>query len=119
MKLTMTNRRALLLYLFSAAILLTGLSGAVLIYLHASNVPDNALLDELEYSKGYQHDLELYGGKANVIASEIMKWFNGLWHGKSLAYVVACIALLISGCFFFAAKRLASDSKTGETGRHS
>ena len=41
-------------------------------------------------------DLEEYGGKANVIMYEFRVWFVGLWQGKSLAYMVACISIVIS-----------------------
>jgi hypothetical protein len=54
------------------------------------------------------HDLELYGGKANVLANDFMRWFVGLWHGKSLAFTIACITILISFGFVFVANRLSS-----------
>jgi hypothetical protein len=110
MKWTFTDQR-IRLYLISLIILLVGLSGAVLVYIHAENASDSALLNEFEYSKRYQHDLELYGGKANVIASEITNWFKGLWHGKNLAYSIACIAVLISCGFFIAARHIASEDR--------
>jgi hypothetical protein len=49
--------------------------------------------------------LELYGGKANVLADELRRWFIGLWHGKSLALTLACIAIIASSGFFYAAHR--------------
>lgn len=101
------------LYLISAIILLVGLSSSIWIYLTAENdskqvlgyeiAGGNAYLITPENSKKYVHDLELYGGKANVLANEFMRWFVGLWHGKSLAFTVACIAIFISlGTFFVA-----------------
>ena len=65
---------------------------------------DNAYLIAPENSKKYVHDLELYGGKANVLANEFMSWFVGLWHGKSLAFTVACITIFISLGFFLVAR---------------
>lgn len=44
----------------------------------------------------YLHDLELYGGKANLLADELMRWFAGLWHGESLAYTIGCITIFLS-----------------------
>jgi len=101
------------LYIISAIILLVGLSGSIWIYLAAENdskrvlgyeiVGGNAYLITPDNSKEYVHDLELYGGKANVLANEFMRWFVGLWHGKTLAFTVACITIFISlGIFFFA-----------------
>ena len=97
------------LYLISAVVLLVGLGSATLIYLTAANDSDNAL--DFENSKVYIHDLELYGGKANVLAEELRNSFVGLWHGKSLAYTVACITLVISFGVFFVANHLPPDSK--------
>jgi hypothetical protein len=98
------------LYLLSGIILLVGLGSAVLIYRAAANTPNNVLGyvegDGSVYqvmpedSKKYLRDMELYGGKANVLADELRRWFIGLWHGESLAYTIACIsALLALGVF--------------------
>jgi hypothetical protein len=102
------------LYLISAIILLVGLSSSIWIYLTAEDdskrvlgyeiVGGNAYLITPDNSKKYVHDLELYGGKANVLADEFMRWFIGLWHGKSLAFTVAFITIFISLGFFFVAR---------------
>jgi hypothetical protein len=104
-------------YLITAIILLVGLGSAVLIYLTAESASDSVLGYEViggnvypitpEDSKMYKHDMELYGGKANVLADELRRWFVGLWHGKSLAFTVACITVVISFGFFFVANLLA------------
>jgi|SRR5208337_1565033 len=109
MKWKITNKQTRL-YLISAVILLVGLGSAILIYLTAPNDSDNAL--DFENSKMYVHDLELYGGKANVLAEEFRNWFVGLWHGQSLAFTVACITLVISFGVFFVANHLPPDSKS-------
>jgi len=96
--------------LITAVILLVGQGSAILIYLAADNASDIDLANDLETSKKYMHDLELYGGKANVLAYELRNWFVGLWHGKSLAFMVACITILIALGYFF----LSSDGR-GET----
>ncbi len=98
------------LYLITAVIMLVGLGSAILIYLTAEDDADNVL--DLENSKMYLHDLELYGGKANVLAEELRNWFAGLWHGKSLSYTLACITIVISFGLFFVANHLLSDSKS-------
>ena len=94
------------LYLVTVIILLVGLGSAILIYLTAQNDLESALGYESvngtvyptnpEDSKRYMHDLEHYGGKANVLVNELRSWFAGLWHGKTLAFSVACITLVIS-----------------------
>jgi len=107
------------LYLISAIILLVGLSSSILIYLTAANdskivmgyeiVGGNAYLITPENSKKYIYELTLYGGKAAVLADEFNRWFVGLWHGKSLAFTVACITIFISLGFFFVARISPSD----------
>jgi hypothetical protein len=99
------------LYLVSAIVLLVGFGSAILIYLTAENASDSLLGNEPEYSKMYMHDLELYGGKANVLASEFSRWFAGLWHGQTLAFTVAGITIFISLGFFFVAQHMPSDLK--------
>ena len=94
----------------SIVILLVGLISATWIYQTADNNPNYVLGYEEgngsiypirpEDSKKYSRDLELYGGKANVLVTEFRLWFVGLWHGKSLAFTIASITILISFAFF-------------------
>lgn len=115
MKLKTTNLQTRL-YLISGIILLVGMCGAISIYLTAENDSDSVL--GYENSKRYIHDLELYGGKANVLVNEFESWFIGLWHGKSLAFTVACATIFISFGFFFVAKSLPSHLKSDVRGKN-
>lgn len=118
MKCKITNLQTRL-YLIAAIILLVGLGSAVMIYLAAENDSGSVLGYEIvdghaypirpEDSKMFRHDLELYGGKLNVLADEFTRWFVGLWYGKTLAFTVACITIFISSGFFFVANHLPSD----------
>lgn len=74
-----------------------GLGSAALIYATAESVPDDPL--GLQDSKQYARAMELYGGKANVLAGALMHWFQGLWHGKRLALTVACMTVLAAAAF--------------------
>jgi hypothetical protein len=104
------------LSLVGAIVLLVGLGSAGVIYLTAGNDSGDFLGYEMvggevyqvspEESKTYKHELEVYGGKANVLADEFMRWFAGLWHGKSLAITVACISIFTSVGIFFVTYRL-------------
>jgi hypothetical protein len=96
----------------AGAILVVGLASAILIYLSAAPPANDALGYDPMQSKKYLHDLELYGGKANVLAVQIMDWFESLWHGTRLAYTVACAAVLLAGVFWFAA--VASETMAAE-----
>jgi hypothetical protein len=96
----MTGRR---LRFVGAVILVVGLASAIWIYLAASPATGDALGYNSEESKQYLRTMELYGGKANVLAAELRQWFEGLWHGRRLAYTVACATVLLAGVFWFAA----------------
>jgi hypothetical protein len=100
----MTGRR---LQMIAVAILIVGLITAVGIYLSAArstdDITDDMVAYEIRHSKQYQRTLELYGGKANVIAVEITQWFDSLWHGTRLAYTVACATVLVAVGFWLAA----------------
>jgi hypothetical protein len=118
MKWKITNMKTCL-KLMSAIVLLAGLGSAILIYLTAEKDSERALGYEVvgggvyssapENSKMYEHDLELYGGKAAVLTNEFRYWFVGLWHGKSLAITVAIIAIFISFVIYFIGTHLPSD----------
>lgn len=108
--------------LISVIILIVGLCCAVLIYLTAETDSSSILGYEMsggsvypitpENSKMYKHTLELYGGKAAVIADDFRRWFEGLWHGKSLAFTVAFLTIVISLGGFFIANHLPSHLKS-------
>ena len=104
------------LILIGAIIMLVGLGSAIMIYQSAGDDSESVLGYEIidgsaypirpEDSRMYRRDLELYGGKAAVLADDFSRWFVGLWHGKSLAFTVAGISIFISFVFFFSASRL-------------
>jgi len=97
------------LYLVAAAILLVGLGSAVLIYLTAGDAVINPLGLAPEDSRKYLHDLELYGGKMNVLVSEFMQWFGNLWHGKPLAFTVGSITTGIAAAVVLCAHDMRAD----------
>jgi len=89
--------------LVSRAILAVGFASAVLIYFVNAESPAGY---ELEDSKQYLRDMEVYGGKANVLATQLRHWFSGLWHGRSLAFTVAVISVLLALAYRFLATPL-------------
>ena len=95
----------------AGAILAVGLCLSLAIYLTAGEPAENPLADQLENSKAYQRSLEMYGGKANLLASEISQWFGSLWHGRSLAFTVAAIAALVAAIYYFVASPLPPEEK--------
>jgi hypothetical protein len=81
--------------LLTAIILLTGFGVAVAIYLMADEIPDNPFA-EFEQSKKFSHEVQRMGGKMALVANDASAWFGALWHGRHLAYTVACITLVIA-----------------------
>lgn len=100
----------------SAFVLLLGMGCAVFIYLFA--VPEDESDSVFGYksvggvkpedTKIYRHQVELYGGKAALMAVSFNHWFAGLWQGRRLAFTVIFFTLVISSVILFVAKRLDS-----------
>ncbi len=105
--------------LVTILMLLAGLGSALAIYLTAGNSDEIGLIEEYEESKRFAHDLELYGGKANLIANKFSRWFEGLWHGQSLAYTVAVLTVVIAVGYFFVARRLAAHAASDDADENS
>jgi hypothetical protein len=81
------------LYLASVVILVAGLIGAAVIYAMAPAE------DSAERVYGITNDQRY--------VAELHQWFNGLWHGKPLAYTVAVLCTaLAGGCFWAAHTRI-------------
>jgi hypothetical protein len=107
------------LTLISFIILMIGFGSAALIYQTAENDSSGVLGYEIiggqaypimpEDSKIYLRNLQHYGGKQLVLIDELNRWFIGLWHGKSLAFTVFFITIVISFLVFFIANQLKRD----------
>ncbi len=80
----------------AAAILVLGFAAGTVLYIAARPAQDDLLREEEEASKVYQRQMEVYGGKANVFASQVREWLAGLWHGKTLGVTVACLSALLA-----------------------
>jgi hypothetical protein len=81
----------------TAILLVVGFTAAVLVFILAGPPAANPLGYEPLETKSYVHDLEVYGGKWNVLAEEFRDWFVGLWHGRTLAFTLAAITLFLVG----------------------
>ena len=110
--------------LLSTIILLVGLGTAIFIYQTADMDASGALGYQIiggtiypimpENTKIYKHDLEVYGGKAAVLADDFRRWFVGLWSGKSLTFTIAVITIFVSFAGFFTARHLPSHSNSDD-----
>jgi hypothetical protein len=86
-----------------AAILGLGLGASVAAWLAAPSGGEYDL--HPEDSKAYLREMEVIGGKANLLAAEFGHWFAGLWQGRTLALTLAVLTLLLSAGFWFVAVR--------------
>ena len=93
-----------------------GLGSAVVIYLAAVPKGDNPLGLDPEDSKRYLREMEVFGGKVNLIASQLTQAWKALWQGRNLAFTVAGLTLLVAFGFWFIATRRARDLATFDEG---
>jgi hypothetical protein len=115
-KLRMTTPETRRLRLGTIAILVIGFGCSIWIYLTAQPPPGNPLGYEPEDTKKYVRDMEVYGGKANLLAGELRQWFDSLWHGRRLALTVAVITVIAAGVFVFVTVPLPSEVEAGAAG---
>ena len=94
------------------AILTIGLCSAVVIYVTASPPPQYPLGYDPFTSKKYVRDLELYGGKINVLAVAFSQWLESLWHGQHLAYTLAVLTVVLAFILWFIGAHSAPDLDT-------
>jgi hypothetical protein len=95
--------------LITGGILAAGLGAALALYLSASPRGPNPLGFEPEDSKRYLRDVEMYGGKINLLATQIRGAWNGLWQGRNLAFTVGGLSLLLALAFWLVGTRRARD----------
>ena len=120
------------LYLTGAFVLVLGLASAALIYTYAGDNDENAtgyeLVNGVAYpvspkeSKAFQRDVRLYGGKFALLSDELFDWFASLWQGRTLAFTVAGIAVVLAAGMFLVANGLLTDpdsNLSGESNRDS
>jgi hypothetical protein len=116
--------KALCLNILGAFILLAGFAAAGWIYAGAGGAGAGRPLGyeegggrtypvNPEDSRQYQRQLELYGGKGNILADKLNRWLAGLWQGKSLAVMVAGAALAVALGLFVAAGRVQGGRRPG------
>lgn len=77
------------------SLLAAGFGVSLVVYLAAGPRAENPLGYDPPETKKYLHDLEIYGGTANVLAAEFQEWFAGLWQGRNLAYTLAVLTVLL------------------------
>ena len=95
------------------AILCVGFVAALIIFLRSAS-PLDSQLQRPEDSKQYLRQMEVYGGTANVLASQAREWFAALWRGRTLAFTVAALSVLLAAVAFIALTPLASRTDSND-----
>jgi hypothetical protein len=87
------------LRVIGCSILVVGWVAAAFVAGMASGGDNGALTD----SKRYDYQMQVLGGKSNLLASEIREFIGSLWHGRRLAVLLALVSLAAAlGCLLFA-----------------
>ena len=84
-----------------ALILIAGLASAAVLYVTAPSPSGDGGGPRPDESKKYLREMEVYGGKANLLATDLRQWFETLWHGRPLAFTVAFLTLLLAFLVLF------------------
>ncbi len=85
----------------ATGILVAGVLAGLFISLTAAP-PEPSPLDPWQDSKRDLREIEVYGGTANVIATELREWFDGLWQGRTLGLTVAVLSGALALVVFIA-----------------
>ncbi|HUJ10332.1 MAG TPA: hypothetical protein VL171_09920 [Verrucomicrobiae bacterium] len=107
------SRQAATLNTVGVIVLVLGIGSAILLYRHsrpaASNTngdwQDNSL--SLTDSKANTRDIEMYGGKLEVLMVKWMIWFR---RPESQAIVIATLSVLLALSCFLGARHLSADT---------
>lgn len=67
-------------------------------------------------SKTYLRSMEMYGGKANLLAEEFREWFASLWQGGRLALTLAGISLVLALFLYYVSTRFPPDAPSTDKG---
>ena len=95
-------------------LLALGWGSALGIFLTAEPESDDGLVSDFRSSKRFHRELQVIGGKGNVLAADFQDWFAGLWHGQELAGTVAVLTVGVILAYRFVATH--PDSAPGASG---
>lgn len=90
----------------AAIILLAGWATAGVIYFTVDEVPENPGIDQIENSRMLRRELELYGGKLNLMGHDLSRWFARQWQGKALWFPIAALTSFTSLVLFVVADHI-------------
>jgi hypothetical protein len=87
-------------------LLLLGLGSAALVYAFApAESPEDPWRSDPLNQRRYARQMQVMGGKANLLSGEFIEWFEDRWHGRNLAWTVGVLTLVATGGYRFVAQR--------------
>ena len=96
--------------ILSLFIFISGITLSIWVYFNAAEKSDNIIGYETingvsypvfaENSKKYMRSVEQFSGKAGILMNDIREWFENLWYGKSLAFVIGLFTIALSFIFY-------------------
>jgi hypothetical protein len=93
-------------------VFILGIGTAIFLSVPAPPTPQSPLEYDPFASKKYLRELELYGGKINILAVEFRQWFESLWRGHRLSYTIALLTVMLSALLWFLGSHVASPLDT-------
>ncbi len=101
-------------------IFVIGLSGSIMVYVTAGPAVPNPLGYNLLDTKKYLRELEVYGGKGNLLITQFREWFGGLWHGQPLAFTLFFLTVILAFLFWLLGVQHSSgaDAEGGDEKKH-
>ena len=80
--------------LAAGGVLAVGWAIALAIYATAEPVVQDPDVEEAQLSKSYERQLEVFGGKAALVGTQLEEGFASLWHGQRLACTVGVLTAI-------------------------
>jgi hypothetical protein len=89
-------QRMIRIHELALGLLLLTACAAALIWTTAPEDAPNPFGIDAQDTKKYLREVELFGGKATLLATQLSRWWQGLWHGRGLAVTVAALGSAVA-----------------------
>jgi hypothetical protein len=87
--------------LAAGGVLAVGWAIALAIYATAEPVAQDPDIEAAQLTKSYERQMEVFGGKAALVGTQLEEGFASLWQGQRLAYAVGVLSAIAAlGSYF-------------------
>ncbi len=94
-----------------AGILAAGWIAALAVYLAVPPAEENPDVYDMQHSRMYDRQVEIIGGKAALLATQLDAWLASLWEGKARAYTIACATAAVALAYYAIDRALESTAR--------